>query len=145
MSATTLTALLANLSNATTNATFPLDCHQWSGSSVLPEVSCDEAAIEVLRAILITCGVVLLLVLATMCALVVALVLQVRKLCVLIQAMRAVTESGAEEVCSGLLTTPRLRSCFKSKGKKPTTRKAKFTDVEDTACSAPRDIDEEEL
>jgi hypothetical protein len=72
--------------------------------------------------------------------------LQVRKLGALIRALRAATGSSAVEVCSGLLTAPELRSSFQSKAKKSNKKKtAKFTDTEDTACSTPRDVDEEEL
>ena len=77
--------------------------------------------------------------------LVAALMLQVRKLGALIRSLRAATGSSAVEVCSGLLTAPQLRSSFQSKAKKSTKKTAKFTDPQDTACSTPRDVDEEEL
>jgi len=132
--------------NATRNATLESDCQQWSESSVLPELSCDEKSVAVLRSILLTCAAVFVLVLVVLCTLVLALMLQVRKLSALIRSLRAATGSSAEEVCSGLLTAPELRSSFQSKAKKSNKKKtAKFTDTEDTACSAPRDVDEEEL
>ena len=134
-----------NSTNATHNATLESDCRAWSESSVLPELSCDARSVEVLRSILLTCAVVFVIVLVVLCTLVLALMLQVRKLGALIRSLRAATGSAAVEVCSGLLTAPELRSSFQSKAKKSTKKTAKFTDPQDTACSAPRDLDEEEL
>lgn len=130
---------------ATHNATLESDCQQWSESSVVPEVTCDARSVEVLRSILLTCAAVFVIVLVVLCTLVLALMLQVRKLGALIRSLRAATGSAAVEVCSGLLTAPELRSSFQSKTKKSTKKTAKFTDPQDTACSAPRDLDEEEL
>ena len=138
----------ANATNNATNATSADDCRSWGASSpVMTEVTCDEESIQVLRSILLTCAAVFVVVLAVLCTLVLALMLQVRKLGVLIRSLRAATGSAAVEVCSGLLTTaPELRSSFQSKAKKSNKKKtAKFTDTEDTACSTPRDVDEEEL
>ena len=141
-----LTLYNDNSTNATHNATLEGDCRQWAeSSSVLPELSCDEKSVEVLRSVLLTCAAVFVIVLAVLCTLVIALMLQVRKLGALIRALRAATGSSAVEVCSGLLTAPELRSSFQSKAKKSTKKTAKFTDPQDTACSTPRDVDEEEL
>lgn len=133
--------------NATHNATLAGDCAGWSGSSSsgLPELSCDEKSVEALRSILLMCAAVFVIVLVVLCTLVLALMLQVRKLGALIRSLRAATGSAAVEVCSGLLTAPELRSSFQSKAKKSTKKTAKFTDPQDTACSTPRDVDEEEL
>ncbi len=127
--------------NATANASHEA---AW-GASPLPELSCDEEAVEVLRAILLACAVVFVSMLVVVCTLVAVIVLQVRKLGMLIHALRAATGSSTMEVCSGLLTTPQLRSSFQSKAKKNTKKTTKFTDQGDTTCSAPRDVDEEEL
>jgi hypothetical protein len=133
-----------NTFNATHNATgAPVGTS--SLSDMLPQLSCDEAAVEVLRSILFTCATVFVIMLVVLCTLVAALMLQIRKLGVLIRSLRAATGSSAVEVCSGLLTAPELRSSFQSKAKKGTKKTAKFTDPQDTACSAPRDVDEEEL
>ena len=150
MNATALAAqALHELSNATgnaTNATSADDCRAWGASSpVTTEVTCDEESVQVLRSILLTCAAVFVIVLAVLCTLVLALMLQVRKLGALIRSLRAATGSSAVEVCSGLLTAPELRSSFQAKAKKSTKKTAKFTDAEDTACSTPRDVDEEEL
>ena len=152
MNATALAAQalygLTNATNNATNATSANDCSTWTGSSpMVPELSCDEQSVEMLRSVLLTCAAVFVIVLAVLCTLVLALMLQVRKLGVLIRSLRAATGSAAVEVCSGLLTTaPELRSSFQSKAKKSNKKKtAKFTDTEDTACSTPRDVDEEEL
>ena len=150
MNATALAAqTLHELSNATsnaTNATSADDCLAWGASSpVTTEVTCDEESVQVLRSILLTCAAVFVIVLVVLCTLVLALMLQVRKLGALIRSLRAATGSSAVEVCSGLLTAPELRSSFQSKAKKSTKKTAKFTDPQDTACSAPRDVDEEEL
>ena len=135
-----------NSTNATHNTTLESDCRAWSDSSMLPELSCDARSVEVLRSILLTCAAVFVIVLVVLCTIVLALMLQVRKLGALIRSLRAATGSSAEEVCNGLLTTaPELRSSFQSKAKKSTKKTAKFTDPQDTACSAPRDVDEEEL
>ena len=132
--------------NATHNATSAGNCEGWSGSSsVLPQLTCDEKSVEALRSILLTCAAVFVIVLVVLCTLVLALMLQVRKLGALIRSLRAATGSSAVEVCSGLLTAPELRSSFQAKAKKSTKKTAKFTDPQDTACSAPRDVDEEEL
>jgi len=138
---------LANTTDNATNATVADDCRAWGASSpMMTEVTCDEESIQVLRSILLTCAAVFVVVLAVLCTLVLALMLQVRKLGTLIRSLRAATGSAAVEVCSGLLTAPELRSSFQSKAKKSNKKKtAKFTDTEDTACSAPRDVDEEEL
>jgi len=151
MNATALAAqALYELSNATdnvTNITSADDCSAWTRSStVVPELSCDQESVQVLRSILLTCAAVFVIVLAVLCTLVLALMLQVRKLGALIRSLRAATGSAAVEVCSGLLTAPQLRSSFQSNVKKSNKKKtAKFTDTEDTACSTPRDVDEEEL
>jgi len=151
MNATALAAQalyeLANTTDNATNATVEDDCRAWGASSpVMTEVTCDEESIQVLRSILLTCAAVFVVVLAVLCTLVLALMLQVRKLGTLIRSLRAATGSAAVEVCSGLLTAPELRSSFQSKAKKSNKKKtAKFTDTEDTACSTPRDVDEEEL
>jgi len=134
-----------NSTNATHNTTFESDCRAWSESSVLPELSCDARSVEVLRSVLLTGAAIFVIVLVVLCTLVLALMLQVRKLGALMRSLRAATGSSAEEVCSGLLTAPELRSSFQSKAKKSTKKTAKFTDPQDTACSAPRDVDEEEL
>jgi hypothetical protein len=132
--------------NATYNGTSADDCRAWGASSpVTTELTCDEKSIEVLRSILLTCAAVFVIVLVVLCTLVLALMLQVRKLGSLIRSLRAATGSSAVEVCSGLLTAPELRSSFQSKAKKSTKKTAKFTDPQDTACSTPRDVDEEEL
>jgi hypothetical protein len=137
----------ANATNNATNATSANDCSSWTGSSpMIPELSCDEQSVEVLRSILLTSAAVFVIVVAVLCTLVIALMLQVRKLGGLIRSLRTATGSSAIEVCSGLLTAPQLRSSFQSKAKKSNIKKtAKFTDTEDTACSTPRDVDEEEL
>ena len=127
--------------NATANASHDAS---W-GASLLPELSCDQEAVEVLRSILVTCATVFVVMFAVVCTLVAALMLQIRKMGMLIRALRAATGSAAVEVCSGLLTTPQLRSSFQSKAKKATKKSAKFTDTEDTTCSTPRDVDEEDL
>ena len=135
-----------NSTNATHNTTLESDCRAWSESSMLPELSCDARSVEVLRSILLTCAAVFVIVLVVLCTIVLALMLQVRKLGALIRSLRAATGSAAVEVCSGLLTAPQLRSSFQSNVKKSNKKKtAKFTDTEDTACSTPRDVDEEEL
>ena len=140
-----LTVYNDSATNATRNATLESDCRQWSESSVLPELACDEKSVAVLRSVLLTCAAVFVIVLVVLCTLVLALMLQVRKLGALIRSLRAATGSSAVEVCSGLLTAPELRSSFQSKAKKSNKKTAKFTDPQDTACSAPRDVDEEEL
>ena len=114
-------------------------------SDMLPQLTCDEESVEMLRSILFTCATVFVIMLVVLSTLVAALMLQVRKLGALIRSLRAATGSSAVEVCSGLLTAPELRSSFQSKAKKSTKKTAKFTDPQDTACAAPRDVDEEEL
>lgn len=147
MNASTLAALLVNLSNATANATPSDDCRAWSvSSSLLPELTCDANSVEVLRSILLTCAAIFVIVLVVLTTLVAALMLQIRKLFVLMRALRAATGNGAAEVCSGLLlTAPELRSSFQSKAKRTKKSTVKFTDTEDTTCATSRDVDEEEL
>jgi hypothetical protein len=147
MNASTLTALLANFSNATMNATPPVDCRAWSGSSsLLPDLTCDAKSVEVLRSILLTCATVFVIVLVVLTTLVAALMLQIRKLSMLTRTLRAATGNGAAEVCSGLLlTAPELRSSFQAKTKRSKKSTVKFTDTEDTTCATSRDVDEEEL
>ena len=139
-------AALYNLSNATVNDAPLEDCRAWFGSStMLPELSCDQGAVEVLRSILLTCATVFVIMLAVVCTLVAALMLQVRKMGILIRSLRAATGSAGVEVCNGLLAAPELRSSFQSKAKRSTKKSAKFADTDGTSCSNPRDVDEEEL
>lgn len=131
---------LVNTTNAT-NATHV----GWTLLYDLPELSCDERSIQLLSTILYSCATVFVVVLSVVCALMLVLALQIRKMSALIRAMRAATGSGGVEVCSGLLAAPELRSSFQSKAKKSTKKSASFADDNDTACANPRDVDEEEL
>ena len=109
------------------------------------QLTCEEDSIEMLQTIFYACAILISGLVCVLSVLVCLLVIQIKRMSRLLFTLRSDQGGAGGEVRNSLLAAPELRSSFQSKAKKATKKTAKFTDPSDTACSTPRDVDEEDL